>query len=480
MSKVAFIDFHNVSPHIETSFELAKRHLDLGDEVHFHFLGHDVPYLEHYHLGRFESLLFRRWMPEQLAARLIKHPRLNFVGRAVLPIASHRFTLPDSMEALKGFEYRGADVGMGVASSLISRTKNSHFDPSKNSKVVADALAGSMAVYDYAHALLSEVKPDKVYIFNGRLCHPRAALRAAQHLGIPVGIHDRGADTTKFFEEEFSPHDRKRVQELASRTWAGVQKDPGAIEKAKAWYQERRDGRPRDWYSFTSRQVRSLLPDLAPGKRVVTYFSSSDDEFAAIGESYSWVGWDDQLHAAKGLIDVALSIEDVQLVIRLHPHLTRKHPDDLRRWLSLGGLSPSLTILAPESPVDTYALLDASDVVVTGGSTVGIEAVHWGRPSVLMGPSEYDAFGAVHIAQSREAVEKLLRTSKLSVEPASALPYGYHRATFGKSFQYFQANGLTTGRLLGKDIHQLPPVPSLLSTAKVRFLERARSALGHL
>src|SRR5690606_26555992 len=111
--------------------------------------------------------------------------------------------------------------------------------------------------------------------------------------------------------------------------------------------------------------------------------------------------------AVSNLIDLAEKHPELQLVIRLHPHLLRKHPDDLARWRSLVD-RPSVIAISPESPVDTYALIEASDTVITGGSTVGIEAVYWGRPSILLGPSDYDLLGAVHVAESNTHLEELM------------------------------------------------------------------------
>src|SRR5690606_17954792 len=179
--------------------------------------------------------------------------------------------------------------------------------------------------------LLEEQRPDLLYVFNGRYCHPRAVLRAAEKAGVRVAIHERGADMHRFVARPFVPHDRERIQGEMLEAWE--RRGPAAEAEANAWYEERRKGSPRDWWSFTELQKRELLPELPSGKRIVTYFSSSDDEVAAIGEVYRWIGWEDQIDAVKGLVDVVAELPDTHLVIRLHPHLLKKHPEDLHRWL---------------------------------------------------------------------------------------------------------------------------------------------------
>lgn len=485
MTKALFIEFHNVSPHIETSLELAKRHLDDGDRVEFVFLGHAMPYREFLNYAKLEALVFRRWMPERQGARLIRHPNLKFVGGVRLPRPEAEVAQPKTLNELKSVTYKGADIGMGVASSLISRTRNSHFDPSINQGLVRRALLGCMQAYDYTYDLIQEVQPDLVYIFNGRLCHPRAALRAAQYLDMHVRVHDRGADTRKYVVRDFTPHDREKIQQEIAAVWDSVGSTQIAVDAADTWFRERRAGSPRDWYSFTGAQRKNELPELVPGKRLVTYFSSSDDEFAAIGDSYRWKGWKNQLDAVKHLIEAMDGRTDSQLVVRIHPHLMQKHPADLKQWLAIGNAIANVTVIGPGSPVDSYALLDASDVVVTGGSTIGLEAVYWGKPSILLGPSEYDSFGAVHLAHTNDELNALLDGPALSVDRASAMPYGYYRSTYGETFKFFEPTDFIGGAFLGVDIHRLPWFLDIIHRLRVRIWSKstrdsARRRIGRL
>jgi len=474
MKRILFIDFHNFSPHIETSFELAKRHLDEGDQVKFFFLGHNVPYREHLVSFKLKTPLFHRWLPEGRAARLIRHPNFEFTGDVKLPIDVSAVRMPQTLEELKAVTYRGADIGMGVASSIISRTRNSLVDPTQHQEMIRNALAGCIAVYDYSHYLLESYHQDILYIFNGRLCYPRAVLRAAEHLQVRARIHERGADMTKFVVRDFTPHNRKKVQEDVVSTWSGVAGSASSVATAERWFAERRAGQPRDWHSFTASQGHGLLPPVDSGKKIVTYFSSSDDEFAAIGDEFLWEGWRDQIDAVEGLVRAMRGRDDSQLIIRIHPHLTQKHPDDLARWLDVGRDDPGVIVIEPGSPIDSYALLDASDVVVSGGSTIGLEAVYWGKPSILLGPSDYDQLGAVHLAHTEVMLKELLSKERLSSNQETALPYAYYRATFGEEFRYFEPSGLSGGRFLGEDVHRLPLVPRLANQLRHLVLGSTR------
>ena len=104
---------------------------------------------------------------------------------------------------------------------------------------------------------------------------------------------------------------------------------------------------------------------------------------------------------------------------------------------------------------DTDAIpLDGVDAVCTGKSTVGIEAVYWGKVSILLSDSFYENTGptlmtAFSVDQLSLSIQQI---PSFVVSPSSALPYGYYMETFGTSFQLFKPDDLFSGRLCGVDI----------------------------
>ncbi len=412
MRQVFFFESLNVCPHLETAFELVLRHLNDGDAVTFYALGRSVPYSDFYADKGYPEFLAKWLLPEARAARLVKNPNFQFILVPPLPLPGIEGRPANSLAALMRHEYKGADIGMGVASSLVSRSGNSRFDPNANMTIVEAALRSAAAIYDFVAATLRDRLPDLVYLFNGRFSNNRAVLRACQDIGVPYRIHERGANRTRYSTWSHMPHDTAKVQNEILEKWRAVDNKAQAEVVASKWFDDRRTGKETDWTSFTTAQTPLHLPAFS-GERIVTYFSSSDDEYAAVGDLYKWEGWEDQLAAVLGLVGAVQRIPGLQLLIRLHPHLLKKHPDERKRWLDLRSRCGAIEVIAPDSPVDTYALLEASDVVVTGGSTVGIEAVYWGTPSILLGPSMYDAWGAVHKARNPEVLFELLSKDRV-------------------------------------------------------------------
>jgi len=464
--RASFFEFQHKPSLVETAFELTYRHLCAGDSVTYRFLGYDVP--NTYMSPVRGSRLIGRWLPERAAARLVAHPAFAFVPRTRLRRRPLPFDVPDSLESLMMLRHKGFDIGMAVASSLISQTRDSRFLPAERHALVRRVLTSALAVYEHVSSVIQHDRPDVVYVFNGRFAYERAVLRACQAHGVPCLLYEWGSSPDRFFLRPFSTHDRTRVQEEMRALWHAVADRRQASEQASQWFVERRERRPRDWPSFTTMQTRSRLPEnLNPG-RLIAYFSSSDDEYVAIGDEYRWRGWTNQLEAVSDLIRVVEALGNAHLVIRIHPHLMSKHPRERTRWMALDGTSPALTVIGPESDVDTYALMETANVVVTGGSTAGIEAVYWGRPSVLLGPSDYDELGAVHRPTDATSLAEMLRNPELRIDRDAALMYGYFRATFGEPYTVYQPESFHHGTFMGVDLR--PKAWRLLAEMRQRGL----------
>jgi maleylacetoacetate isomerase/maleylpyruvate isomerase len=161
--------------------------------------------------------------------------------------------------------------------------------------------------------------------------------------------------------------------------------------------------------------------------------------------------WENQIDAVKHLIHACQQLQNIDLYIRIHPNMSNKSAQELKRWTDLSGVS--VFVISPESEIDTYALIEASDVVTTAGSTVGIEAVFWGKPAIVLGPTTYDDLEAVYKPKNDQELINLLSIKNLAVRPESALPYGYYFKTFGHSFNFYEPFDLFNGRFMGEELH---------------------------
>ena len=169
-------------------------------------------------------------------------------------------------------------------------------------------------------------------------------------------------------------------------------------------------------------------------------FTSSEDEFFAIKDDANFGCFPTQFAAAVALASICRE-RGKTLALRMHPHLARKDDHwkgewDFDRLETLG-----VHVIMPHEPIDSYALVEASEIVITCGSTIGMEAAFHGKPSLVIGENFLTALGicvpASHEEDIAAFVEKPFRPDRARDQ---AVAVGSFRQRFGE-----QIPGLTNG-----------------------------------
>jgi hypothetical protein len=294
-------------------------------------------------------------------------------------------------------------------------------------------------------------------------------LRACEKLNIKYKIHERGANKDLYFVRDFMPHNKELIQKEMLQSWELITDKNKAKEVAIKWFLDRRSGIDTDWFSYSKNQEKNYLPNFEKSTKIITYFHSSDDEYAAIGDQFKWKGWIDQFDAVVNLIKVVDSIKTIKLVIRLHPHMIKKSIAENLKWKSLIKYSKDILIINPESKIDSYALVENSDIILSSGSKIGIESVFLKKPSILLGPSPYDSLLLTYPAHSIEDLTNLLTNKLNPIDNDNLYKYGYWWATHGDKFIYYKPLSLTKGKFLGVDLQKKPILFNLLIKLKQKI-----------
>lgn len=439
--------FESISwaPHTPTSGEIALRFAEQGNAVTLVLARGIGGYFEDRPL---KSSRFYRWRAG-LKYRPLK-AALKGTGVDILQLDSRGAARPlppvADLEALKDYVEDGWDIGLAVASSLISHTRSTDFPFEDNRPWITAAYNSSRLTYHAARALIEQRRPDLVVLFNGRFTVTRAVLRAAEALGVPYLVHERGCDKEHFMLLPFMPHLAERRSALILKLYA--QEDPRqAAEIADRFYARRRSGGAKEWVSFAKWQPRALSPQIeALPAPPVTFLVSSEDEMAAVGLDRGRDAFGSQGEAI-GAIAQACAERGQPFVVRVHPHFAKKDPADLRALLSR--VPASALVVNPADNVDTYSLIARSRAVISYGSTAGIESVYMGVPHLLLSRSLYEALPGIRRAASRDDVWGWLDRPEPSPREG-AIVYGWYLETYGIRHREFQASDLFSGTFRGR------------------------------
>lgn len=193
-------------------------------------------------------------------------------------------------------------------------------------------------------------------------------------------------------------------------------------------------------------------PESDPRKRLMAVFPSSEWEFVGNPEDIVNRHHVSQYDFIKRIVCDRELLDEFHIVVRWHPNLETAGPNERRIIEELIATSPPSVInIPPGDPADSRRIIAESDLVVTFGSTIAIDAVWARRPVIQCRRSWFDAAGVAVIAETFEEFLSLAR-SELPVPPRGAalrLAYLLREPHFGppKKFEVVSGQWVRKGDL---------------------------------
>jgi hypothetical protein len=458
---ILILESFSFPPHLETAGEICIRESFSQRDIGFCFLHSENPDdIRHINskIAKLAGISYRvrvkklQRILNQFSVNIIEEPCIN---KIILDrIRGFSKEIPVNLVDLYDYKYRDAKIGLGTASSLISRIKSIDPDLDLHSKIIEKYLYSAALIYEKSLCILSQLRPKKVITFNGRFACSKAIAEAANYLNIPVAYHERGSRYDRFNIFCKSPHDHSFWQESIKLYWENGDDDKYKI--GHTYFKNRRNGDGIGWVSFTENQHRNLLPPRL-GRRNLVYYTTTEDEFYAVdcNNSHQYL-FNDQREAVSTLVSwMSRQDDDTFLTIRIHPNMKNFDSKDLNWWYGL--TSNNVQVISPESEVDSYGLLDYADIVLSCGSSMGVEATYWGKPSIILSNCRQFSLGCSYEPKCVSELFNTIEKNDLKPLPQeSCLPYGYYMISFGEQYQYYQPQNLFSGYFCGQRLSSLP------------------------
>ena len=444
------IESFSWTPHLETAADICAKQAQAGHSVGFAFVDVDNPDED----TERSALRFLGCRPANKVAhltRLLEPLGVTRVGSPMLAPAAYmevaRFANPRiaSVDELRRLSYKGAHLGLGVASSLVSYTEQSSPDIARSRKLVERYLLASALVFEAAHYLIKQWRPRSILVFNGRFACSKPITEAARQLGVGCLFYERGATFQHYSIQHRPIHDRSYRRECIAVAWDNA--PVGRENIGRSFFTRRRRGDGIGWVSYTGNQTSGLVPPRRRTRRLV-YFASSDYEFAEVDDTIRHTCCSSQSDAIERLVEWTRSHADTELIIRLHPRMHRISRRERRFWRQLN--SANVFVDAPLSETDSYALAESADVVLTYGSTMGVEAAFLGKTVIALCDCDYTGFDCVYEPATVGELSDLLGQTQLPPKASErCLPFGYYFLTFGTLYRFYQPTSLFEGTFMG-------------------------------
>src|SRR3990167_680336 len=422
---------------METSGDIALQFKDQGKHVGYFFIDVDDPFspmpfgIWPFHakknrkVRQFKKILknFNIHVIDDVDQKTTKNEIFNFLERSNFK----------SLEDVEHFTYDSMPLGLGVLTELAGISKDAYPDVVLYNDIIKKGLLASIQTYESCLKVLKKYNPKEIIVYNGRFAIPQATRCAAKRCNVEVRSYEFVSNPTRFFLFERTQFNIQSIKKTIAECW----EEGGSDRETQAHHFFSRQRNNKEFNGYLLNQKNKDFPDKK--KRIrVTFCSSSDDEFvylydSEIGHSSIFAS---QREAIKYLIEWVGKLEDVELVIRVHPFISTKSMRDQLFWNNLSG--KNTTLITSDSYVDTYALIESSDLILTYGSMTGIEATYWGRPSASLCCSPYSGWECVYEPKSLDELSSLLINIPKTLSQERCLPFGYTASQSGNyQHQYY-------------------------------------------
>lgn len=310
---------------------------------------------------------------------------------------------------------------------------------------------------DFRVLLDSLAMPELAYVPSGRNPVPRIAVSQLARGNVTLKYFENGWLRDGTYFSDWPTHSRAFVgQEFHS-----FESTTSQIRTAEDYLTQRTKSGGSD---FSHRHDNSDL------KRQFdyVYFTSSIDEFHQLGEDWE-TKWRDQYEAFLATL-TALDPTGARSALRVHPNLRTKHPVQIAHEMEmlekLKQQIPLLSIYDHESTVNSYKLLESSEVCFVFRSTISLEAVYMGKKVVSMAPNYFTEPLQISVFNGPSELKTLDISSLEAGSPDAAvrfMSYLMYRTTSWAPLarQMFDIDPLIMGKI------RLSMFPNRISLAQV-------------
>lgn len=369
-----------------------------------------------------------RHMQRQMIKNYLSDIQVIAISDKMFNDSLSTFTYDDVID-LKKITYRDVNIGLSLHSYYVTISRRPSGKVTPEERTYFDQILTSLCRFvDYAYDLVEFIKPDMITIYNGRMFENRLFYEIAVNKGIEFESEEVywriNQPSIRVEYHGALPLDIHQLTDMAKKLWdTSNRSEEEKVKIGSSFFLNRRNGKPTNDFIYTGKQVKDLLPDgFDEKKRNFVIFNSSEDEIVSLGGDWDEDNlFESQYEALKFVVEHLP--EGSHLYLRIHPNLKDVNAEYHTNLYKLQ--SERLTIIPPDSPVSSYALMDVAEKVLVMGSTMGVESCYWGKPVINLHKSEYYYLDVAYNPQTKEEFQRLLCGDLEPKSREGALLYGY-------------------------------------------------------
>ncbi len=327
---------------------------------------------------------------------------------AVKPLMDHIVKNSD----LYDMEYRGIPAGKFALSTLMRKTRRGHLDirDEEMRDAVRQCLSNSFHHIDGAIRIMEYIKPDAVFFIDRGYTPDGEMFEAALQSGASATTMNTAHRSGRMIFKRYNLSNKgQHPASLSQESWRRILAMPFSEKHWGMVYDELRNAyESGQWYDEVGTQFGKKIAEKA---EIIQQLGL--DPSKKTGVLYAHMFWDATFFWGKDLfqdyeewfiesLKVMAKNDHLNWIVKLHPANAVKDARDgysgdhveydaIRR--AVGELPDHIKVLAPDAPISTFSLFQATDYCLTVRGTVGIEAACFGIPVITAGTGRYDGLG---------------------------------------------------------------------------------------
>lgn len=342
---------------------------------------------------------------------LLRHRFIIRAIRSVMAIVAQRF----EVTSLSQCQPIGVDDAAGAEIERLARLNatwalRGEMPQHGREALIQREIDQNSFAQQYIAALFATMPlPDVLLTPGGVFGHSGMWFYEARKLGIRVASFDAGGYETTMVATDGMACQLQDVprafQTLKDQLSGDADSRRRAQDRAAVEIAKRRQG--TDAFASQVAGAGSGSAELADG--ILIALNSSWDA-AALGLHRAYAGNTEWIVET---VRYLLQETDRTVIVRQHPAerlaIAATSEDYALMLRKAFGQNERLVFIAAEDPINSYALLEQVAAVVAHTSTIGVEAVAFGKPVVTGSAAYYAGLGFVEQSDTREGYERLLR-----------------------------------------------------------------------
>ena len=349
------------------------------------------------------------------------------------------FSVPtfDSIEELRNYKLGDLNLGAIVFSAITSAKQTTSFTINEISEYINHFFMAGFEINRRLEDEILKFKPDVVLSINDRLLGSSIAVSLARKHGIRSRIIYWGSDPNSVQDYEHSLYDSSEWQRQVSLNWAEFPPSEAELGRLQANLNTFSHTLSQDSQEYTSSHVQGK--SIIKKRRTCVFYAQSEHEHSPNFIPDTAGRFPNQYAAFQVLQELA-DLYEYDLVLKYHP-IKDKHKQktlstaNTLDWKTIP-LNANVLEIQPDSNVDTYKLIHDADLNIVWSSTVGLESIARGCPTLILGNTHWlNKDWGIH-AWTEEDLAKFFVAPPNIIGRNSLIPWFWFLESFGSPVKF--------------------------------------------